>query len=160
NRLGALPTRNFQESTFEGAADLADARRRTRQSCAACTIGCEHIYPSSAGDVGLEYETLFALGPLCGSSDHDVVLRAGRLCDDLGIDTISAGATIAFAMECAERGLLREDGLEFGNGDMVLSLLQRIGRRQGLGDLLAEGTRRVAETIGGEAPDFAPHVKG
>jgi aldehyde:ferredoxin oxidoreductase len=111
--------------------------------------------------VRLEYESLFALGPLCGIGDRDVVLRAARLCDRLGLDTISAGATVAFAMECGERGLLEADGLRFGNGDLLLSLLPRIARREGaLGDLLAEGTRRAAERIGGGAPDFAPHVKG
>src|SRR5207244_3617703 len=88
------------------------------------------------------------------------VLRAARRCDDLGVDTISAGATIAFAMECAERGLLREEGLRFGDADAVLDLLGRIARREGLGALLAEGSRRAAEVVGGEAPDFAPHVKG
>jgi aldehyde:ferredoxin oxidoreductase len=110
--------------------------------------------------VRLEYETLFALGPLCGIADADAVLRAARLCDQLGLDTISAGATVAFAMECAEKGLLREDGLRFGNADVLLSLLKKVAVREGLGDLLAEGTRRAAAALGGEAPDFAPHVKG
>ncbi|MCS6851730.1 MAG: aldehyde ferredoxin oxidoreductase C-terminal domain-containing protein, partial [Gemmataceae bacterium] len=116
--------------------------------------------PPPAASVRLEYETLFALGPLCGIGDRAVVLRAAQRCDALGLDTISAGATIAFAMECAERGLLHEPGLHFGNGDILLSLLERIARREGLGDLLAEGTRRVAAALGGDAADFAPHVKG
>src|SRR5437660_8057816 len=142
NRFAALPTRNFQQGSFEGAANLSGeelnaTHRVARRSCAACTIGCEHIYASTEGGVRLEYETLFALGPLCGVSDRNAVLRAARLCDRLGLDTISAGATIAFAMECAERGLLREPGLRFGNADVVPSLLQRIARREGLGDLLA-----------------------
>jgi aldehyde:ferredoxin oxidoreductase len=165
NRFAALPTRNFQQGTFEEATALSGeelnaAHRVARRSCAACTIGCEHIYASPDGEVRLEYETLFALGPLCGIGDRQTVLRGARLCDELGLDTISAGATVAFAMECAERGLLREPELRFGNGDMLLSLLPRIARRDGLGDLLAEGTRRAAATIGGEAPNFAPHVKG
>ena len=108
----------------------------------------------------LEYETLFALGSLCGVSDPDAVLRAARLCDRLGLDTISAGATIAFAMECAERGLLHEPDLRFGNADVMLALLERIARREGLGNLLAEGSRRAAASLGGGAEDFAPHVKG
>ncbi|HZT79489.1 MAG TPA: aldehyde ferredoxin oxidoreductase family protein [Gemmataceae bacterium] len=165
NRLAALPTRNFQQATFAEAAvlsgeGLGEARRVARRSCAACTIGCEHIYSAAGGEVRLEYETLFALGPLCGVGDRDAVLRAAQLCDRLGLDTISAGATIAFAMECAEKGLLHEPGLRFGNADMVLSLLERIARREGLGGLLAEGTRRAAAAIGGGAADFAPHVKG
>jgi len=166
NRLHALPTRNFQQGQFAEADALSgeslnEARRVARNSCAACTIGCEHIYASTDGNVRLEYESLFALGPLCGIGDRDIVLRAARLCDQLGLDTISTGATIAFAMECAERGLLDADGLRFGNGDMLLALLPQIANRQaGLGDLLAEGTRRAAERIGGDAADFAPHVKG
>src|SRR5205823_334588 len=96
------------------------------------------------GEVRLEYESLFALGPLCGVGDRGAVLEAARLCDRLGLDTISAGACVAFAMECAERGLLHAPGLRFGNADMMLSLLGQIGRRDGLGDLLAEGTRRAA----------------
>src|SRR5438132_11359311 len=84
NRFAALPTRNFQQGTFEGAADLGGAElssalRVARRSCAACTIGCEHIYASGTGEVRLEYETLFALGPLCGVRDRDAVLRAARL---------------------------------------------------------------------------------
>jgi aldehyde:ferredoxin oxidoreductase len=180
NRLAALPTRNFQQATFEGADSLSgeglnEARRVARESCACCTIGCEHIYAvgpplasrerGAGGEGGeetvrLEYESLFALGPLCGVADRDAVLRAARLCDHLGLDTISAGATVAFAMECAEKGLLREEGLRFGNAEVVLSMLGRVARREGLGDLLAEGTRRAAAVIGGDAPDFAPHVKG
>jgi aldehyde:ferredoxin oxidoreductase len=165
NRLAALPTRNFQEGSFEGAAALSGeelnaAHRVARRSCAACTIGCEHIYAGPAGEVRLEYESLFALGPLCGVGDREAVLRAARRCDELGLDTISAGATIAFAMECAEKGLLREPGLCFGNADMMLSLLEAIARREGLGGLLAEGTKRAAAALGGDAPDFAPHVKG
>jgi aldehyde:ferredoxin oxidoreductase len=173
NRFAALPTRNFQQSTFEGAVavsgeELNVARRVARHSCAACTIGCEHIYEvsplggngSKASGVRLEYESLFALGPLCGIADKDVVLRAAQRCDQLGLDTISAGATIAFAMECGEKGLLSEEGLCFGNADKMLALLEQIARREGLGDLLADGSRRAAEKIGGGAPDFAPHVKG
>jgi aldehyde:ferredoxin oxidoreductase len=165
NRFAALPTRNFQQGTFEGAAalsgeEVSTARHVARRSCAACTIGCEHIYAAPGGEVRLEYESLFALGPLCGIADREAVLRAARRCDQLGLDTISAGATIAFAMECAERGLLPEAGLCFGNASAVLALLERIARREGLGDWLAEGTRRAAAMVGGAAPDFAPHVKG
>jgi aldehyde:ferredoxin oxidoreductase len=165
NRLHALPTRNFQQGQFAEAEALSGealnaARRVARNSCAACTIGCEHVYAAPGGEVRLEYESLFALGPLCGVGDRDVVLRAARLCDALGLDTISAGATVAFAMECAERGLLA-GGPRFGDGEALLALLPRIARRDGpLADLLAEGTRIAAERIGGAAPDFAPHVKG
>jgi aldehyde:ferredoxin oxidoreductase len=165
NRLAALPTRNFQAGTFEDAAalsaeELNAARRVARRSCAACTIGCEHVYRAGDGEVRLEYETLFALGPLCGIGDPDQVLRAAQLCDQLGLDTISAGASIAFAMECSERGLLDAKELRFGNATAAHSLLEQIANRQELGDLLAEGTRLMAQTIGGDSHRFAPHVKG
>ena len=167
NRLHALPTRNFQQGSFEGAEALsveamAPDKRIARESCAACTIGCEHLYAGADGKgVRLEYESLFALGPLCGIADRDIVIEAARRCDQLGLDTISAGATVAFAMECSERGLLDAAGLRFGDGPRLLALLTDIAYRQTpLGDLLAEGTRLAAERIGGGASDFAPHVKG
>jgi aldehyde:ferredoxin oxidoreductase len=171
NRLHALPTRNFQQGEFVEAEALSgealnESRRVARHSCAACTIGCEHIYrvgesESQESEVRLEYESLFALGPLCGIANRDTVLRAAQLCDRLGMDTISTGATVAFAMECAERGLLDAPGLRFGNSQILLDLLPRIASREpGLGSLLAEGSRRAAEQIGGPAPEFAPHVKG
>ena len=165
NRLGALPTRNFQQATFPGAEllapeHLAATHQKTRKSCACCTIGCEHVYATAGGGVRLEYENLFALGPLCGISDPDAVLAASGVCDRLGLDTVSAGATIAFAMECVERGLLDCPWLRFGDGEALVRMLKMIGRREGLGDLLADGSRHAAEVIGGDAPDFAPHVKG
>jgi len=169
NRLGALPTRNFQQGTFAGAADLSpeqltETRAKTRASCAACTIGCEHIYALGGANgeqgVRLEYENLFALGPLCGVSDPDVVLRASRRCDDLGLDTISAGGTIAFAMECVERGLIDAPWLKFGDGQALLRALGEIARREGLGDQLAEGSRRMAWAVGRDSVAFAPQVKG
>ena len=166
NRLNALPTRNFQAGTFQAAEaisgeSLNEGRRVARASCAACTIGCEHIYAAKEGaGVRLEYESLFALGPLCGIADADAILVAARLCDRFGLDTISAGATVAFAMECAEKGLIDAPDLRFGNSAGLLAVLEQIAARKGIGDLLAEGTRRAAGVIGQGAPDFAPHVKG
>lgn len=170
NRLGTLPTRNFQAGTFVDADRLApetmsQTHKRTRSSCAACTIGCEHIFHRSGSGGGvetgvrMEYENLFALGPLCGVSDPDTVLAASQLCDTLGIDTISAGGTIAFAMECSEKGLIKQR-LEFGDGPALLRMLQQIGEREGLGDLLAEGSRIAAGQIGQNSIDFAPQIKG
>jgi aldehyde:ferredoxin oxidoreductase len=164
DRLNLLPTHNFQAGSFAGTARLnlplqADAPRE-RASCAACTIGCEQRFLAPNGaPVRLEYESLFALGPLCGVSDPAAVLRAAQLCDQLGLDTISTGATIAFACECAERGLWDEP-LHFGDGDLVARLIGQIATRTGVGQALAEGTRRLAARIGGAASTFAPHVKG
>jgi len=167
NRLGTLPTRNFQAGEFGQAVDLAPetltlSREKARKSCAACTIGCEHLYPIAKGEkpVRLEYENLFALGPMCGVGDADQVLKASQSCDELGIDTISAGGTIAFAMECAERGLIDWEGYAFGRGDTLLSAIEKIGHRRDEGDLLAEGSRILSQKIGQASEAFAPHVKG
>src|SRR5580658_1549192 len=161
NRFGALPTRNFQSGTFAEAAnlspeELSSTRSKTRESCVACTIGCEHIY----GGIRVEYESLFALGSLCGVSDSDAVLRASQRCDELGLDTISTGGTIAFAMECVERGWLNEPWLTFGSGDALLRAIELIGAREDIGNLLAEGSGRAAHVIGHNSISFAPQVKG
>ncbi len=166
NALSTLPTRNFQAARFQGAPrlaaeDLAEMRRVARNSCASCTIGCEHIYSARGGrKMRVEYENVFALGPMCGVSDPDAVLAASGRCDELGIDTISAGGTIAWAMECAERGLIDAPWLRFGSADALLRALDEIGERRGLGELLAEGSRRAAQRVGGGSAAFAPHVKG
>src|SRR5262245_26833199 len=166
NRFNALPTRNFQRGSFEGAESISPeqmsaTRSKTRDSCVACTIGCEHIYPIKDGaQVRLEYESLSSLGSLCGVSDAEAVLQAVRRCDELGIDTISTGGTIAFAMECVERGWLDEPWLRFGSGQAVLRAIELIGARKGIGNLLAEGSRRAAHTIGHDSLSFAPQVKG
>jgi aldehyde:ferredoxin oxidoreductase len=126
----------------------------------ACTIGCEHIYSNGDSSVRVEYESLFALGSLCGVGDADAVLRASQRCDELGIDTISTGGTIAFAMECVERGWLDEPWLTFGSSDALLRAIELIGAREGLGNLLAEGSRRAALAIGHNSISIAPQVKG
>ena len=174
NRLGTLPTRNFRESTFEGAEKVSGEHLHQEHlaknaSCANCTIGCEKILVTS--DKGkkskgrMEYESLFALGPLCGVDDPNTVIRAAAICDDLGMDTISAGVTIAWAMECFDKGLLSTNDtggidLSFGNGQAILDILELIGHRKDLGGLLAEGTKMAAERLGGGSIDWAMQVKG
>ncbi len=174
NRLGALPTRNFRESSFEGAEEVSGELLHQEHlvknaHCANCTIGCEKVLVTK--DRGrksqgrMEYESLFALGPLCGVSDPNTVIRAAALCDDLGMDTISAGVTIAWAMECFDRGLLtpNDNGatdLRFGGDAALLDILERIGRRDGLGDLLSQGCKRASEVLGNGSGDWAMHVKG
>jgi aldehyde:ferredoxin oxidoreductase len=171
DRLHAMPTRNFATGSFEGAEAVSAeafhaASPSVREHCAACTIGCEHRFPAPDGrGVRLEYEGLFALGPLCGVSDRDAVLRAAQACDDLGIDVISAGGTVAFAMEAAERGLLdgipEADRPRFGDAESLLGALRAIGRREGpLGALLSGGSRAAAGRLGPEARRLAVHVKG
>jgi aldehyde:ferredoxin oxidoreductase len=181
NAISALPSRNFQSATFDGTAELAGQlaggatgnaggaaedidgmRRVARSSCASCTIGCEHIYRVGKGrKVRAEYENVFALGPMCGVSEPGAVLAASARCDDLGIDTISAGGTIAWAMECAQRGLIDAPWLRFGDADALLRALDEIGAQSTpLGSLLADGSRRASATVGGGSGAFAPHVKG
>jgi aldehyde:ferredoxin oxidoreductase len=166
NAIATLPTRNFQAATFSdaprlAAEDLADARGVARNSCASCSIGCEHMYKSADGrSTRVEYENVFALGPMCGVSDPDAVLQASGRCDDLGLDTISAGGTIAWAMECAERGLIDAPWLRFGDAGALLRAIEEIGAREGLGALLALGSRAAARVVGQGSEAFAPHVKG
>ena len=166
NALSTLPTRNFQQASFEGVArlgaeELAQARQVSRSSCASCAIGCEHLYKDKGGrKVRMEHQNVSALGPMCGVADPDAVLAASALCDDLGIDTISAGGTVAWAMECAESGLLDAPWLRFGDGDALLRALHEIGSGDGLGPLLALGSRAAARQIGQGSESFAAQVKG
>ncbi|GIW94141.1 MAG: aldehyde ferredoxin oxidoreductase [Pirellulaceae bacterium] len=170
NRLGALPARNFQESGWEAAEHFSPERfwqrHHQRASCVACTIGCEHRFVVEEGGsdasraTRLEYETLFALGPLCGIDDPQAVMQAARRCDESGIDTISAGGTIALAMECVACGLLDLPWLRFGDAAALLRALEWLERRHDWGFWLGEGSRRLAERIGGDAPRRAMHVKG
>ncbi len=173
NRMGVLPTRNFRSGAFNGAERIAGEtllleHRADRHACAACTVGCEHHYRTRDGgpaiETRLEYETLFALGSLCSIDDPNVVLRAAARCDALGIDAISTGGTIAWAMECADRGVdlgvPGDDMPRFGDGAAVLQAIEAIGGRQGLGDLLAEGSRRAAAIVGQGSDAWAMHVKG
>ena len=144
-------------------AATSRARRRTlqledraavRDSCASCSIGCERIMTTSDGrEARVEYESAFALGPLVGVDDPDEVLSATARADELGIDTISAGGTIAWAMEAGVA-----DWLRFGDAAALHRALELIGAREGIGDVLAEGSRRAAERLGRD--DLAMHVKG
>ncbi|MGI8536076.1 MAG: aldehyde ferredoxin oxidoreductase family protein [Mycobacteriales bacterium] len=166
NALSTLPTRNFQQAVFEGAPqlgaqELAQARGVTRVSCATCSIGCEHLYRDKGGkQVRMEHQNVSSLGPMCGVSDPDAVLAASARCDELGIDTISAGGTIAWAMECAERDLLDAPWLRFGDGPALLRALDEIGSGEGIGPLLALGSRAAAAIVGQGSLAFTAQVKG
>ena len=172
NTSGMLPTRNFLQGAFEKVdqikwevyeSELLTARR----SCYACAIRCKREVrvdgePSVYG--GPEYESIGSLGPNCGVGDIHAIAKANELCNAYMLDTISTGMTISFAMECFEHGLLTlddTDGLElrFGNAEAMLTMIEWIAHRKGLGDLLAEGVMRAAEEISG-SQYFALHVKG
>ena len=175
-RMGQLPTRNFTASTFDGvesvtperARESADAYVEIRSGCAGCPVQCEHMYVRRERDrksaAASEYESVWAFGPNCGVADLDAVLDAVGRCDRYGLDTISTGSAIAFAMECAEHGLVAPDTfgtpLAFGNRAVLAPAIDAIAARSGLGDTLALGVRAAAERIGGGAIAFAMHAKG
>lgn len=177
NRLHALPNRNFQRASIESSTQepleiLTDLPNVTRRSCWGCKVACERFYHGQgseeardhgdreSGGTRLTYENSFALGPLCGIEDPQVITKASRLCDQLGMDTISTGGTVAFAMECTERGLMNEPWLRFGDGDGLLRAIDEIGHLRGVGRMLAQGSRRMAEELGKGSVAFAAQVKG
>ena len=176
NTIGNLPTRNFRQGQFEGAEKIsADAINENilvrRGGCYACPLRCKpevavgkpyNVVPLYGGP---EYETLGALGSNCGVDNLEAIARANQQCGAYGIDTISTGDTIAFAMECFENGILSEKDtgglkLNFGNAEAMLQLVEMIARKEGIGELLAEGTARAAKEIGRGAEEFAMQVKG
>jgi len=176
NVRGGYPTLNWQFGVFEQIENV-NAQAMTDQvliegvRCFACPVACgrgteirQGKWQGAHGE-GPEYETANMLGAMCGVDDLNAITKANYLCNEYGLDTISAGASIAFAMECYQRGILNSDqtggvALEFGNADLVVDLVERIGRRKGIGDLLAEGTRRMAERLGDGSDHFAMQVKG
>ncbi len=176
NEAGILPTRNFQEGQFKGYMDIAgETMTETilvgRGNCYACPINCKREvkvgppYNVDPAYGGPEYETCAALGSFCGVNDLKAVAKGNQLCNAYGLDTIATGNTIAFAMECFERGLLskKDTGgieLKFGNAEAMMTMVEMIARREGLGDMLAEGTMRAAERIGHGAAEYAMQIKG
>jgi len=173
---GNLPVRNFRDGLFPGASKLDFKTTKAAlgagmEGCFACPVRCKKVvkfeepYSVDPAYGGPEYETLAALGSDCGIDNFKAVTRGNELCNAYSLDTISTGGTIAFAMECFENGLLSPkdtNGLElrFGNEEAMLKLIELIARREGIGDLLAEGTARAAQRIGKGAEEFAIHVKG
>jgi aldehyde:ferredoxin oxidoreductase len=174
---GILPTRNWETGTWEYADRISGtAMKHTillgHRACAACPVGCTRVVQVSGGPFGgvrpeyggPEYETVAAFGSLCENRNMEAIALLNQRCNVYGLDTISAGTAIAFAMECYEKGILseREIGfrLDWGEASAMVRLLDMIARREGIGDLLAEGTRRAAAQLGRGAPDLAVEVKG
>jgi aldehyde:ferredoxin oxidoreductase len=176
NADGTLPTKNFNEGSFNEAENISGEHMKNTitvdaEGCLACPIRCKRIvraaepYVTDPAYGGPEYETVAAFGSLCGVSDINAVAFANQLCNSHGLDTISTGCVIAFAMECFENNILtREEtsGLElrFGNADAMVKLVEMIAKREGLGDVLAEGVMRASNKIGRGAERYALHVKG
>jgi aldehyde:ferredoxin oxidoreductase len=173
---GILPTRNFREGSFDGADAISgETMAKTilvrRGTCHGCFVRCKREVevgePYFVDPIygGPEYETCAAFGSLCGCSDLKAISKANQICNAYGLDTISAGNLIAFAMECYENGILTKaetDGLElrFGNVEAMLKMLEMIAGRNGLGDILAEGIRPAAEKFGKGASNYAIQLKG
>jgi len=173
NAGGILPTLNFRKGAFENVDNIKwEAYEKelltARRSCYACAVRCKRevaIDGKVSEYGGPEYETLAAFGPNCAIGDLRLIAQANEMCNTYLLDTISAGSAISFAMECFEHGLinLQDTGglnLRFGNCEVLLPLIEMIATRKGIGNLLAEGTRRAAEVIGGGSEFFAIQVKG
>src|SRR5512136_2112772 len=176
NSLAALPTRNFTQGTFEGADRVSGEYLNEHfvkkiVGCATCAMRCDHIAVVPEGEYKgstsrLEFECLWALGPDCGVDRLDAIIEAMRLCNYYGLDGISAGVVIGFAMDLYEHGIITKeqtDGvdLRFGNAEALTQMVKKIGLREGwLGDVLAEGSMRAAEKIGKGAEEYACHIKG
>lgn len=175
DRDGILPTRNFRDGSFENAHDISGVKMSQtiltdRGTCFACNVACKREVEVEERGVspkygGMEYEIIGALGSLCGVGDMGAVAEASQWVNRYVMDGISAGVAIAFAMECYEAGILTKadtDGLEltWGNADAVIAMIHKIGRREGLGNILADGVKRAAEKFGKGAERFALHVKG
>jgi aldehyde:ferredoxin oxidoreductase len=172
---GGFPTRNWQTAVFPAsdeinATTINERILARRKGCFACAVACGRVSNIKTGRYastgeGPEYESIGTFGGMCDVDNLEAITYAHFLCNEYGLDTISTGNTIAFAMECYEKGVLTKkdtDGLElkFGDPDVMIELLHRIGKREGIGNLLAEGTRMVSEKLGKGTERFAMHVKG
>jgi aldehyde:ferredoxin oxidoreductase len=173
---GGLPTHNFRDGVFEGAEKISaetvmESIGVGMEGCYACPIRCKKVVeveePYKVDPIygGPEYETLASLGSCCGIDDAKAIAKGHELCNAHSLDTISTGVSIAFAMECYEKGLLTKedtDGLElnFGNAAAMVELIELIAHRKGFGDSVAEGVKRMSEKIGQNSEAFAVHTKG
>jgi aldehyde:ferredoxin oxidoreductase len=176
NGTGRLPTQAFRRGTFEGAEKIGGETMKNTilkgiATCPNCVVACKRVVEANNPYVvdpaydGPEYETCASLGSLCMNDNLVAIAKGNELCDKYSLDTISTGVTIAFAMECYEKGLLTTadtDGLDltWGNHSAIIELIERIARRQGIGNLLAEGVARASKIIGRGAEEFALCIKG
>lgn len=168
NRLEMLPTKNFSESTFKESTkiegeNLIKNHFSKKAHCANCTIGCEKIFVTNDSNdpitSRLEFQTTASLGSNLGINDPNWIIRASSLCDDLGMDTISTGVTISWAIEASNNGHLKEP-IDISTEQKLLELIKNIAYRNSIGNLLAEGSKIASETIGNKSYLYAMHVKG
>jgi aldehyde:ferredoxin oxidoreductase len=174
-KKGIMPVRNFREGSIENVQEISgDQYLKTKEAtagCYACMTRCGGMRSVTRGPYqgtmidGPEYESVFSLGPGVGIVDRQAIVDANAACDFYGIDTISAGVCVSFAFELYEKGMIRPsdtDGVQltWGNADAVLWLIEKIAKREGVGDLLSQGVKRASEFYGANTPDFAIHIKG
>jgi len=175
NNLTCLPTRNFTSSHFENAqkvsAEVLNERYITKIiACNSCAMRCEHEAliregPYKGTLARMEYDNLWALGPNCGVDKLDAIIKAAELCNYYGLDAQSVGVTVSFVMDCHEKGILTHDELggldaHFGNAEALIQLIEKIGKREGIGDMLADGVKVAAEKIGKDSNKLAMQIKG
>jgi len=177
NSLGILGTRNWQKEFWKDASNISgnslveNNLRIGHKSCASCMARSAIFFQAKSGEYkgitsrGPEYETLYSYGSVLENDNPDSIIAADRLSDELGIDTMSTGVVIAWVMECFEKGILttkETDGLEiiFGKHEVLLDMIKKIAYREGIGDLLAEGTKIASQKVGKGSEEFAIHVKG
>ncbi len=175
NELYCMPTRNYTNAHFEGAEKVSGELLNERYvakiiGCNSCAMRCEHEATVREGPykgtlARMEYDSLWALGPNCGVDRLDAIIKAAELCNFYGIDAQSTGVTISFLMECHEKGILSHDELggvdaHFGNAEAMVQLVEKIGKREGIGETLADGVRAAAEKIGKNSAELAQHIKG
>ena len=175
NALHCMPTRNYNNAHFEAAEKVSGETLNERYvakiiGCSSCAMRCEHVCvvtegPYKGAMTRMEYEPLWAMGPYCGVDRLDAIIKGMDLCNYYGIDAISAGVIVGFAMDCYENGILTQkdmDGLDarFGNHEALVQLIEKIGKREGIGEILAEGVKIAGEKIGKGAEKLAQHIKG
>lgn len=177
DKAGMLPTRNFKDGSFEGAEKItgetmAETILKKREGCFSCPVRCKRVVEVNKENLkvdpkfgGPEYETIGAMGSMCGIDNLEVIAKAHEICNDMGLDTISAGVAISFAMECYEEKIIDKSqtgGIElrFGDEDALLELINKIVYKEGLGEVLANGVKGASEMWGHGSEDFAMHVKG
>jgi aldehyde:ferredoxin oxidoreductase len=175
NSLSCMPTRNYRNSRFEGAEKVSGEVLNEKYvakiiGCGSCAMRCEHEVVVPEGPykntmTRMEYESLWALGPYCGVDRLDAIIKAMDLCNYYGIDSISTGVIAGFAMDCYETGILTQQDMggidaKFGNAEAMVQLVEKIGKREGIGEVLADGVKFAAEKIGKGSDKLALHIKG
>ncbi|MCJ7699846.1 aldehyde ferredoxin oxidoreductase family protein [Candidatus Bathyarchaeota archaeon] len=175
NSLSCMPTRNYRNSRFEGAEKISGEVLNEKYvakiiGCSSCAMRCEHEVVVPEGPykntmTRMEYESLWALGPYCGVDRLDAIIKAMDLCNYYGVDSISTGVIAGFAMDCYETGILTQQDMsgidaKFGNAEAMVQLVEKIGKREGIGEVLADGVKFAAEKIGKGSDRLALHIKG